>query len=364
MSQPKSNQHYVPQSLIKQFSIREKKKQVYWYRGEKTTINPVGEVFAEKYYYGRKESNDFADGVITDGENVFVNKLLLYLTEQEGVIADSHMILIPDFIAHFLLRRSLNRNLFLRTAEDYDTSGIDISFIDDTLKSFENNPLKIRVIQQEYLLRIMLAPFVFKYLVDVLKAFMPESLRNSLTNDQTQKAFKDECKGIHNRTIIAKENHKTISQFLARFEYTVIKSNISLILGDTICFFEHDDGTFSPFDFKPVKNIFMPISSNKILVGFRKGIYPQINFHQINYHNACCCSDSFVHSMKSNEIQNLVNFIARAFQPLQKKMAKNNISIIRDLLLLQFNNCLDDELLNKSINEHFAVIRSIESSDD
>jgi Protein of unknown function (DUF4238) len=111
MSQSKPNQHYIPQSLIKQFSIGGKKKQVYWYRGEKTTINPVNEVFAERYYYGREESNDFADGVITDGENDFVNKLLL-LTEQEGVIADSHMILIPDFIAHFLLRRSLNRNLF------------------------------------------------------------------------------------------------------------------------------------------------------------------------------------------------------------------------------------------------------------
>jgi hypothetical protein len=215
--------------------------------------------------------------------------------------------------------------------------------------------LNIRVIQQEYLLQIIIVtPFISKYLVDVLKAFMPESVRNSLTKDQTQKAFKDECRGIHNRIIIAKENHKTISDFLNSFEYTVLESSTSLMLGDTICFFEHDDGTFSPFDFKPVKNIFMPISSNKILVGFKRGIYPQINFHHINYHNACCCSDSFVHSSESDEIQSLVNFIGMAFEPLQKEMAKRNISLVKDLFLSQFNNFLDDELPSEYITEYLG----------
>ncbi len=354
MSQSKPNQHYIPQSLIKQFSIGGKKKQVYWYRGEKTTINSVDGVFAERYYYGREESSDFADDIITNGENTFVNNLLPYLIQQKGLIDDDR-IQTADFIAHFLLRRSLNRNLFFRTAEDYDTSGIDISFIDDTLENLENKPLNIRVIQQEYLLQIIIiTPFIFKYLVDVLKASMPESLKNSLTNDQTQKAFKDECRGIHNRIIIAKENHKTISDFLNSFEYTVLESSTSLILGDTICFFEHDDGTFSPLDFKPVKNIFMPISSNKILVGFKRGICPQINFHHINYHNACCCSDSFVHSSESDEIQSLVNFIGMAFEPLQKEMAKRNISLVKDLFSSQLNNFLDDELPSEYITENLG----------
>jgi Protein of unknown function (DUF4238) len=326
-------QHYIPQSLLRKFSISPQKDQVYWYRKEKTILSSIKDVFSERDYYGKKESEYFADNVVSDGEKAIINELLPNLVKMEGLLNQRDSKKVCNFIAHFALRRSLNRNLLFTIAEEYCLENDDLS-LDKILNSFKPVTLKVpssKMLNHNYFFRIYLTPFIINSCVNFLKEILAIHAKNN-NND-----LKSQSRDTHNKIIIAEKNHQLVAESLSDFQWVVIKSQHCLILGDSICFFESQDGKFSPFDDDLIKNIYMPISSHKLLVGF-KGIHsPAINSEQINHQNARCCHNSFVFSENSDEIQSLVNLIGENFKPVQQKVFRSNNLSVNHSILSQFS---------------------------
>jgi Protein of unknown function (DUF4238) len=326
-------QHYVPQRLLKNFLISPKKDRIHWYRKDKTINNiTIKRVFKEKYYYGEKESEYFADKVVSDGEIAIINPLLSNLVMMEGLLNKQDSKRVCDFIAHFALRRSINRNLLSTIAAEYCMDD-DLS-LDKILNSFKPISLKIpssRMLQHNYFFRIYLTQFIMNSCIDFLKEILAIHTKNSRNN------LKSQSRDAHNKIIIAEDNHQLVAESLNYFQWVVLKSQHCLILGDTVCFFENQDDEFFPFDNGIVKNIYMPISSQKLLVGFKGSHPPQVNFDQINHQNARCCYNSFVCSEKSDEIQALVSLIGENFKPVQQKVFKSVNSSINYSIFSQFS---------------------------
>jgi hypothetical protein len=135
-------QHYVPQNLLRKFLISPQKEQVYWYRKEKTILSSIKDVFSERDYYGKEESEYFADKVVSDEEHTIINELLPDLVIMEGLLNKQDSKRVCDFIAHFELRRSINRNLLSTIAEEYHIEDDDLS-LDKVLNSFKPISLKM-----------------------------------------------------------------------------------------------------------------------------------------------------------------------------------------------------------------------------
>ena len=324
-------QHYVPQSLLRKFTTSLDKDQVYWYRKEKTILSSIKDVFSERDYYDRKESEYFADDVISDGEKAIVDKLLPNLVEMEGLLNQQDSKQACDFISHFALRRSLNRNLLFTIAEEYRLEDDALSL--DKISNFEPVPLRLlppKMLQHKYFLRIYSIPFVMSSGINFLKEILAIHL------EKTHVSSKSQSKDIHNKIIIDDNNHQLISESLGDFKWIVLKSQHHLILGDTVCFFEHQDGRFSPFDDGLIKNVYMPISSHKLLVGFKGDYSPKVSFEQINYQNARCCHRSFICAKNSDEIYSLVNLIEGNLKPVQQKVFRDNNSLTKRHIFSQF----------------------------
>jgi hypothetical protein len=309
------NQHYIPVKLLRQFLISGEDIKTYKHRREIIKDESIKRLFSDSYYYGRKDSEEYADDIITIGEHNYVNTLLPILLENNGKLSRLNKKLAANFMAHFLLRRSLNRNLILKVAEHYSLDKKDSDNLDNIFMSlvdlFIKDPL-LNLFRRKEFFRLYL--FIFTFAIEI---------RKMNVIDDRQK-LKKQSKNIHNKIIVLENNHEVVSRFCMEFNWTVIVSDIDLILGDTICFFENKDGTFSPFDSKQVRRIFMPISSRKMLVGFKGKIHKNIDFRQLNYHNSCCSYAEFICCSKTNESEQLVKFIGVNFKYLQDIFVRTN----------------------------------------
>lgn len=333
-------QHYIPQNLLRKFSILPQGKQVYWYRKEKTILSSIKDVFSERDYYGKEESEYFADKVVSDEEHTIINALLPDLVIMEGLLNKQNSKRVCDFIAHFALRRSINRNLLSTIAEEYR--------MEDDLSLDKVKPILLKMpssimLQHNYFSRIYITPFIMNSYVNFFKEILEIHAENS-HND-----LKSQSRDTHNKIIIAENNHQLVADFLSNFKWVILKSQCCLILGDTVCFFKNQDDKFSPFDNGAVKSIYMPISSEKLLVGFKGSLPSKINFDQINHENARCCHNSFVCSEQSDRIQSLVSLIGENFKPVQQEVFGNVNSSINRLVFSQFSTHFVENSHNKQM---------------
>jgi hypothetical protein len=172
-------------------------------------------------------------------------------------------------------------------------------------------------------------------------------------SDDRQK-LKKRSKNAHNEIIASEDNHENVSIFFMGFDWEVITSDIDLILGDTICFFENTDGTFSIFNGKQVRRIFMPISSRKMLIGFKGELLESIDFRRLNYHNSCCSYAEFICCSKTAESEQLINYIGTNFKYYQNKFIWGYNTIINNSLTFWISQaCVEqpnEEYLLESIS--------------
>jgi Protein of unknown function (DUF4238) len=317
------NQHYIPIKLLTEFLIPNEAIKTYKHRKEIIKEQSIKNLFSKDYYYGKKDSEEYADDVISFGEHNYVNKLLPVLLETNGKLSRANKKLAANFTAHFLIRRSLNRDLILKTVEHYylDKKDADahVNAFMSLISLFIKDPL-LNSFRRKQVLRLLL--FIFTFAVEIVKMHV--------NNDRQD--LKRQSKDIHNKIIISENSHEIVAEFCMGFNWTVMTSGIDLILGDTICFFGNKDGTFSPFDSKQVSRIFVPISSRKMLVGFKGRIHKNIDFRQLNYHNSCCSYAEFICCSKTEESEQLVNYIGLNFKNQQNTFIESN-NVITDNLL-------------------------------
>ena len=99
------------------------------------------------------------------------------------------------------------------------------------------------------------------------------------------------------------------------------KSEMPLVLGDFGCLFEMEaPGRFRTFNNNddPIKNIFLPISSNRILVGTALSTAPPIDGRVINCATAKCCREFFISSESSPVLDGLMSLIGEESEIISK----------------------------------------------
>jgi hypothetical protein len=100
------------------------------------------------------------------------------------------------------------------------------------------------------------------------------------------------------------------------------KSETPLILGDAGCLFETagTDGFKSLLDKDDViKNVFLPVSHNQMLIGTSMPAVPRIDVHFLNEAAAKSSEKFFVSSKNSSEHTRLIPFIGKESQIISKK---------------------------------------------
>jgi hypothetical protein len=206
------NQHYIPIKLLSQFLIPGKDKITYKHRKEIIKEESIRNLFSNDYYYGKQDSEEYVDDIITRREHEYVNILLPVLLENDGKLSRSNKRLAADFIAHFLLRRSLNRDLILKSTEHYYVDKKDEDNVDSDFISF------ISLYTKDPLLNLFKKKGVFSLLIFLL-AFGIE-IRKMNVSDDRQK-LKRRSKNAHNKIIALGDNHENVSRFFMGFNWKV-----------------------------------------------------------------------------------------------------------------------------------------------
>lgn len=114
---------------------------------------------------------------------------------------------------------------------------------------------------------------------------------------QIKNILPDAVREGHIRALAAKPVSKQRIERYNLFHWFVCVSKNPLILGDVGCLFETSGiKKFKSIDYKNdgTKNIFLPISTEKMLIGTSLSILPQVDFKAINEAIAKCSREFFI----------------------------------------------------------------------
>lgn len=318
--------HILPKFLLKGFASRvegkEKKKIYTWLypkNGEpcEASIKKVG---VEKHFYG-KEGELCVDCDITNFESEYALLLdQLRISSIENEIIDQR---IANLITHLVTRTKHIRDSYRESTEFLIDEILNNFLVADNIKkAILNNPDKMMDLIDEKLREYpttlankrmlrLLTPRVMPAFLDFQKDEMKELLRQHVKN----------IKVIAPMSI--KEGHiKGLSQGLtpelrvktySALHWFLIETEMAIILGDIACLFEFIEGKkFRSIDFgdHKIKNIFLPISGNKLLLGTSLVQATDIDINLLNREIAKNSREFFISSQKSDDNLSLVPLIA------------------------------------------------------
>jgi hypothetical protein len=145
------------------------------------------------------------------------------------------------------------------------------------------------------------------------------------------KAFRED----HIKSLAKNPSPQPRADEYGELKWFVRESESPLILGDTGCLFEIvGERRFKPIDDKGDKltNIFLPISSNKLVVGTAFSAVPQIDATTLNKAMAKCSYEYFVCSESAPEKAALSSTIGKWSGILSEKEMEQLLGeIIRDI---------------------------------
>jgi len=335
-------QHILPKLLQKGFASRIDGKTVYtWmYRKgdfpkEVSTTNTI----VEQYFYG-KVGELSADEEITDLENNKLAPLINRLREgtfnpQKGKVE------IAELVAHFSVRTKLVRKGF-QAASEQMFQGIKKIFTDE--KTIENVFLSPKKSLFEKQIDEVLSDSdneQVKQSLEIFKLFGAEEddvkhllseltysfLNDEETKDENKNFFKDLFsemfgeKAIETLPDSIKKGHiqslaeNTIPTARAdkfeKLDWIVFDSKSPVILGDVCCIFRFNNENLlkPPFDIENINQIYLPISSNQILIGASNLKEIETDIPTLNEAIARCSFEQFICSEKADDKTNLIELI-------------------------------------------------------
>lgn len=308
-------QHTLPKFLLKGFASKTSGQEVFTWlyrKGTKIFETNIVNVAVEKHFYG-KEDDLNVDDEITDLEGDFAIILNELRTKDVDVaIVDPN---IAEFVAHLCTRTK-----HLRTSIIESTS----SFTDMLFGYFEDyNNFK---------------PYVLRYLKkhpEVIRGAIDEQVKKMPLNRSQRKRFRQHLRSLPAENIIAqldknapeyemlfrflgekfrenigslaKESHiKTLAKTLIpeprvaayrKLNWHIFRSMESLVLGDVGCLFEIAGSkkckSLSEKE-DEIKNIYLPISSNSLLIGTSSNTVPKVDIKTVNENFVKCSREFFV----------------------------------------------------------------------
>ncbi|MEP7148154.1 MAG: DUF4238 domain-containing protein [Acidobacteriota bacterium] len=318
-------QHILPQFLLLGFASREDKgNSLIWVfrRGVRFESSISGFGF-EKHFYGSEADEVNADPVITALEGPY-SAIIKELRTLPGASNASNE-LVPEIVAHFSARTKHLRDSFVESsdelvsmvAERYKDSSVMHDFmrryylkrpeklteaLDDALAQM-NLPRWQRRITKRKVLGMgkqRLTDYVIKATPDIgLEIFTQFS--------QVRAALPSAVRASHIKTL-AKDLARTPRvDEMKRMSWYVLGVN-GLVLGDVACLFtsekKPDYHTYAAKD-EGITGIFLPISSDRLLVGTSASTPPIINVEEFNLAMTRKSRDYFVSSENSEQMINL-----------------------------------------------------------
>jgi hypothetical protein len=333
--------HILPRFLLRGFESKTIDGKVFaWVYSKKHSHMEMStkDISVEKYFYGRDGEVNI-DPEITKIEPEFADLLNDLRKKSEGV-SDLR---IAKFITH----------LCTRTKHLRDSVGESMKFLNEDLdeyfSDFENikkralnNPRTIETLFRAYnvspqqresfipLFSYMIANHLDKHRVTFERLSKEHFLK-------VKQSLINELKNGHIRSL---SQNLLPAQRIEKYnslKWFACDSNTPLILGDVGCLFEIPGNRYKSLDNREdeIKNIFLPISSNKILVGTSSNHKPKINFKHLRRFYAEHSREYFVCSKSSKEMQELSSSLGKKAKMLTEEEMEQ---IIESLPLVNYIN--------------------------
>lgn len=344
--------HILPRFLLKGFASRVAGQEVFtWvYRRDgrvfETNIVNVG---VEKYFYG-KDGELNVDDEITDIERGFAILLDQLRRKESGQEISDHK--IPDFVGHLSSRTKHLRDSFIETSGELTSILTDyladqVNFRTWILEYYKRHPEVMRKALDDALRKMQLTrPQRTLLKQRMLKMLRPEVVVAQMDKDISQYAFLFSALGpmlLERIPTIVKEGHiKALAKSLIpeprvedyrKLNWFVVKADKPLVLGDVGCLFEvaaKKKFISSSGKEDDLRNIYLPISTDTLVVGATSPTVPQIDFQAINENFVKCSRDFFVSRESSSELQKLLTVLGTEAEILSKAEIEQ---IIREVIL-------------------------------
>ena len=320
--------HILPRFLLKGFASKQDKDSVFvWVHRknappfEANTIN----ISVEKHFYGR-EGEINADDEITRIEGGYSDLINELRGAKKSVDYCSPE--IAEFIAHLSIRTKNVRSGLFNAIEGYTNRFVEILTIPSNLE-------KLVKLIKPGLLDSLLKRFPEsppETLEEIAGKLIQETLERMRNNkDEIEKIITDakidnknllssqvpnELKNKHNQLLKDDVLPSEKIESYKNLNWFVVSTNQTLILGDAGCLVETGgERRFKAFEYTDdyIVNIFLPISSNKIVVGTRYANVQPLNIKTINRAFASSSYEYFICSENSPEKVSLSSKIGEWF---------------------------------------------------
>ncbi len=308
-----NKQHILPKFLLKGFASRIEGEKIYTWvypRHQNPAEANIKKIGVEKYFYG-KESESCIDDDITKFEGEYAPLLdELRAISGQNEIYDNR---IAYLITHLVTRTKHLRDSYRESIEfliekmtEYfsDFNNLKEAILSSILK---NPEMMINPIEEGFRNHPELKPFekILRPLIPglFLKFFEAQKTENQLFVKHFFENLEMELPRF------MKEGHiKALGQGLTpeprledykELKWYLYNTNASLILGDIACLSEvngpirYKSITFNDDE---VKNVFLPISNTKILIGTSLDTIPQVDVDNINEAIVKCSREFFIFS--------------------------------------------------------------------
>jgi hypothetical protein len=353
--------HIIPRFLQKGFSSKVAGDQIFTWVFRKNskpfetnTINSN----AENHFYGKEgdlNADDEMTGVETYKFSPIINKL-----RDGNYDFNKSSVEIAELIAHFSVRTKTIRKGFEQMS-DQMTRGIKDVLTDDNIISnvlLKTDEKQISSIFDEALndsnpelddaLKLLQ---IFGLDKDNVKDLVVNLTLSNLQNEETKEETKDFVKDIFSEMFngisenlpesIRKGHIKSLTENtvplprVTKYEqlnWNIYKIDSVLILGDTACIFrEAGNKSFKPScDIEKTGQIYLPISSNIILIGTLDDEEIETDSKVLNEAIARCSFEQFICSENTNEKTKLIQLIGTNAQLVSDEEIENELDEIKN----------------------------------
>lgn len=308
------NHHYIPQFLLKGFSSRKRKREIYcWvFRKSNDPIETnIRNINSQNYFYGRPSENEaYADEILTRLEGKFAKVIDDLRLSDLNINIDSKV--IGDFVGHLMIRSNYLRNQ-IRSGSSLIFHRI-IEFLEDEAnlvpvicRIIESNPDYFYKEFEKELKKIPVLAFLSKERLYELLKEKKEDFANHIAPE-----FKVLLSGFklllnrkgteilrvsHNKALAQSPIPTGYSKHFAQFDWYLDEAEqTNFILGDTAVVFKvNQNRNYVGFpDLKEIQAVFLPISSSRIVIGCKKGGKLNWDEHEVNTAIAMCSDDCFI----------------------------------------------------------------------
>ena len=309
-------QHILPRFLLKGFASQVQGKKIFtWvYRKDRKAFEAsLNRVSVERYFYG-EAGEDTADDKITSLESRY--SVIIDDLRKRGDGTEIFDPRLGEIIAHLCIRTKHLRDS-LRESSEYLIEKIQdyVSEPGNIKKLVLNRPDLMKETIEKNLdaykippdSRNLVSSLVKQMLPSILESQEPEfrGLLQTITAEMV-KMVPNSVRDSHIKALEQSPVPEPRAEDYKKLRWFVCESDEPLILGDCGCLFETEViGKFKTLTelSKKLANVFLPIASNRVLLGSSKPPPPKIDFRIINQAAAKFSKDFFVSASQSSILE-------------------------------------------------------------